>query len=294
MSRYIDGHLDSTTLQALLDGGLSTLEAHMAGVHLAGCPACQEALESWRPLFERLESLGRKVPSPTFRTDVLERFTAEHADQEARFGTSDHLTSDVLLDLLDRRLEATRRSRVQEHVDACPRCHAELRSWRHLLGSLDRLGHLPVPDGFKQRAYRRFKLSREMGVRARAGRLVRRVLPATRKGWATVAGIATAPATVVAAAIWVLFSNPLVTPQALLSFAEWKVGDAAAALTGGLADLLGQSLGAFRAFQVIDFVSGSPAAAGLAVLLFAVLSVSALWILYRNLFTNPRTSYAGA
>jgi anti-sigma factor RsiW len=62
-----------------------------------------------------------------------------------------HLTDEHIQDWLDGRLRASESARTEAHVEACPRCHAEVEEWRALLGELAELGELAPHAGFSGR-----------------------------------------------------------------------------------------------------------------------------------------------
>ena len=59
-----------------------------------------------------------------------------------------HLTDERIQDWLDGRLSASEAARIEEHVDGCPRCRAEVEGWRSLMGDLSVLGELSPRSGF--------------------------------------------------------------------------------------------------------------------------------------------------
>jgi anti-sigma factor RsiW len=62
-----------------------------------------------------------------------------------------HLTDEHIQDWLDGRLTAPEAAQTEAHVDACPRCRAEVDGWRALLGELAGLGELAPHAGFSGR-----------------------------------------------------------------------------------------------------------------------------------------------
>lgn len=303
-------HLDAPTLQALLDGELSREAVRAVREHVAGCGSCRTQFESWQTVFECLDGMEYVHAPFGFADRVMTRWQESAVEVQvagelspalaAGVPSTGHPSGDLILGLLDGALPHEQSERIQSHLAACQTCEQERRTWSGLVAQLDGLGHVNPPPGFAARTMRaagvkrQVRRSRRMVVGLRAARIARRVLPATRKGWAAVAGLATAPATVAAAVIWVVFSNPLVTPSALFSFLGWKLGDGLGAVGSTALDLAGQSLAAFQAFQVVDFLTSSPALAALSALAFTAMTASAAWVLYRNLFSNQRLHYARA
>jgi anti-sigma factor RsiW len=63
-----------------------------------------------------------------------------------RFQRDHNWTPDHLSDFVDGDLSARGRSRLQRHVDKCPDCYRALVTLQRML---DRLHHIPGPDGAK-------------------------------------------------------------------------------------------------------------------------------------------------
>ena len=63
-------------------------------------------------------------------------------------GSLPHLTDERIQDWLDGRLSASEVARIEGHVDACPRCRAEVEGWQSLMGELSVLGELSPRSGF--------------------------------------------------------------------------------------------------------------------------------------------------
>jgi anti-sigma factor RsiW len=59
-----------------------------------------------------------------------------------------HLTDERIQDWLDGRLSASEAARIEDHVDACPRCRAEVEGWQALMGELSVLEELAPRSGF--------------------------------------------------------------------------------------------------------------------------------------------------
>jgi hypothetical protein len=118
-----------------------------------------------------------------------------------------------------------------------------------------------------------------------------RVLPATRRGWALLLGLALAPALPIFALIAWLVTNPMVTPAGLWNVATEWLGDAAwsafVSLTGGVVE----SNAVVNAHAIITRILATPIELllGAGLLLGVGIPLSA-WILYRTLRTPTRGS----
>jgi anti-sigma factor RsiW len=91
------GHLNSETLNALLDAELPPIDAQVAQLHLAGCHACALRVLSATQLKAATARAGQRFAPPP---EVLTRLTAHHQSQQlkhtARLYTFPHLAWSVL------------------------------------------------------------------------------------------------------------------------------------------------------------------------------------------------------
>ena len=63
----------------------------------------------------------------------------------------DHLSDERIQDWLDGRLAASETGRIEEHLDHCPRCRAEVEGWQAMMGELAGLEEIAPPAGFSGR-----------------------------------------------------------------------------------------------------------------------------------------------
>jgi anti-sigma factor RsiW len=312
-------HTSADRLQALLDGALPPRERARVEEHLAGCARCAEELDGWRLLFEELSALPRHAPAQGFQARVMASVALPSA---APLGERlrrrilallpsprpEHPGSERLQDFLDGALPAGQAGRLVAHLDACEACASEADAWRAVYARLGALPELAPRAGFADRVMAAVRLTSPAmaetesrapavaGLRlpdwrralAVAGRVVPRVLPKTRRAWAALAGVAVTPAVTVGLVLYTLFSHPTLTPQALISFAIWKITELAAVTWGGLTAL------AFDAGQVVgvDALARSlfeaPVMLAGGALAYSFVCALALRVLYKNLWGQRR------
>lgn len=285
-------HLHTAELQALLDGRLSREEILVAEGHLASCARCRGEYARWTGLFGAMSSLPALRPRADFADRVLDRvagirpLVAAAAVPAAVDGW--HPTPEELLDAVDGVMPAEADARVRQHLAACSACAADHTRWEGLFTRLAELPQAAPAPGFAARVLAQVPAARPRTVRgrvqllaARSGAALARIHP---RGWAAIAGVATAPAAVAALLLWSLFSNPMVTASAVARYAGWKLLEWSAAAWSPIATLL-----ATIDPQRIQALS-SPATLAGGFLLFSALTLIALWVLYRNLLIPHRSS----
>jgi anti-sigma factor RsiW len=295
-------HVSAERLQAFLDGELPPGEVAQAEAHLAGCRRCAEELEGWRALFQDLAALPAYAPARRFADRVLaaalprERRTLAGRLRAGLAGLRPaprgaHLPGDLLQDLADGALAGRREAHARAHLDACAACASEFRAWRTIHARLARLERFGPAPGFAERVLARLHRApvpepvpawRRLVVAA--GSLV----PRTRRAWAAVSGVALAPAITAALVLYAVFSHRTLTPQALASFAAWKLGDLFALASGGLgsAALRGSQL--LGMDFLVEAVLDAPWIVAGGALLYSIVSVLALRVLYKNLSSGHR------
>lgn len=202
---------------------------------------------------------------------------------------TDHPSEQLLQEHADGVLAAAELAGVEAHLAACARCRAELEAWRLVFAELAELPRLAPSAGFAERVMARVVVPLPLRVRVLA-RLRRWLdtlfpLPATPRTWATAAAAAAVPLTAVTGLGYWVLSYPRVTPGTLAAYLVWRVRDAAVALLGRMSAGLLDSELAYRAYAILEPLVQSPGAALLAAASFSALTVLALWVLYRNLFT---------
>jgi anti-sigma factor RsiW len=297
-------HLTAEQIQELLDRGLAPGEEPAVQEHLAACARCQSEVEAWHGLFAGLGSLAALDPGPAFSVAVMERVPLRRplparirgwlgARSRVPGGLAVHVPVTDLQDYLEGVLPTRRSSRVEAHLAACGGCRRELAEWEGLADSLAALGRLGPTAGFGERVMTQLRRPVPVPVpflHAFPRRVVawaRSLLPRTRKGWATVAGVASAPTITLAALGFELFSRPLLSAEAFLTYLAWKASDLSGALLSAAGDALLESVAVFRVYTLLESASASPLLVGMGGLALSLLSTGSIWVLYKNLLTTP-------
>lgn len=307
-------HVGAEAMQALLDGGLGRTEAHAAREHIDSCARCGSEFEAWSTLYRRLGRMEELAPSPDFAARVLDglpRPEARRPPLVARISSwlglgrptkpvriQGHLDVESIQDLLDGALEPARTAAMEAHLDGCRLCREDVDGWRGLMVRLEDLPRLEPSPVFAVRVMAHVRVQR-VAAMARPSLRERMVTwlalnPRTRKRLAAMAGAGVTPAVTVALVAWTVFSHPLVTPANLLSFVWLKAQSVAAGLAGAVAAHVGQSGTLARLFELLEPLTRSAEAAAATATLLGALTVTAAWVLYRNLFApdSPEHGYA--
>jgi anti-sigma factor RsiW len=306
-------HLSAELMQGFLDEEVSPREADRVRSHAASCARCRSELDAWKTLFADLGELGEIAPHAGFRERVLhalpsfaepapvsvrERLTRWlpkplRVRREQGSGVAvTHPAPGPLQDFLEGLLPRTEALRIEGHLHACRDCRREVEGWRNVLVKLDSLpAFSPSPElGERVMAHVRVQLAAQTARPSPAERLqlfLGSVTPKTRKRMAAVAGAGITPAVTLALVAYVVFSHPLVTPGNLLSFLWLRGSERLVGLMGGVLDRVTESALLLRTFEGMETLIGSPASAALAVTGVAALTLSATWVLYRNVLATP-------
>ena len=297
-------HLSPEEAQAFLDGQLAPEGRRRAEEHLGRCARCAAELETWRTLFEELEDLPVLAPAAGFTERVLGGLEVTAPPSlPARVGSrlrgllpvaQGHPGNDRLQDFVEGLLPARRAARVRTHLEACGACAHEAIAWQGLLARLDGVERFAPSADFPDRVMAHVHVkapAREVArapewrrALARAGRLV----PHSRRAWAALSGVALTPAVTLGLLLWTLVAHPTLTLGALASFAWWKTTALAASAWRALASAAVESTGLFEVYTFVDSLVSSPALLAMTFLAVSAGTLSAAWILYRNLLsTHP-------
>lgn len=301
-------HLSGERIQEWLEGGVPAGDAARIQAHLDGCARCRAEVQAWEALLRDLATLPALSPREGFRGRVLDavgrtqptrlplaaRVRAALSARTGRRAALAHPDGARIQQLLDGSLRGRRAGPLREHLAACADCREEARAWGALMKGLDALPRLEPAPGFADAVMARVRVPQAAPARAA---LARRLLdraralagPRHRTAWAAAAGVAFTPAVTVGLVAYVVFSHPLVTVGSLLSFVGIKGGAAIDALAAGVTGGLVESAALFRAWTAVDALARSPATAGAGLLAFSALTLTAAWVLYRNLFVAPST-----
>ena len=318
-------HLTSEEIQDLLDRALPLREDARIREHLSSCVRCRSEVEAWSTLFGELGSLQDLAPSPAFSRGVLEKLPVREplgtrirgwlAARVPGRAASGHISPEGIQDYLDHLLPASRRATVETHLGSCTPCRQEVVSWARVFGSLGDVGRVAPSPGFAAEVMARVRvparvpvpspravaapqpfpvgwLARRMAgvvpvVVAQAMALARRALPETRRGWAIAGGVASAPTITLVALLYLVFSRPLLTAEAFLSYASWKVSAFGASLVNLLTDRVLASASVYRLLELLETLAVSPLLMGAGGLAFSFLCGISAWVLHRNLFAAP-------
>ncbi|HSW30869.1 MAG TPA: zf-HC2 domain-containing protein [Longimicrobiales bacterium] len=293
-------HPGAEEIQALLEGDLPAGESARLEEHLASCGRCAAELEGWRIVFRELAELPPLAPSAAFGDRVLAGVTLPEprslaARVRSLLGVPErgrHLAGDRLQDFVDGLLPARQAAGVQAHLDSCPVCAADTEAWRTTFARLGDLDRLSPDRGFADRVMAHVRVPAPTPERApewrRALGWARGLVPRTRRAWAAISGVAVTPAVTLGLVIWTLASHPTLTAGALASFVWWKASALAAVAWEALAAYAVQSAGLFEVFSFVGSLAWSRSALAGALVALSLGTVTATWVLYRNLFT-PRS-----
>lgn len=143
-----------------------------------------------------------------------------------------HLSEWTLEQLAEGMLSENEHQSAMTHVEGCPRCAAEMDSFRTLFTALSGLPRFaPSPD-FSDAVISRIRIGPQPSP---AMQRLRRWLPVTRRGWMLLAGAIVAPALPVLGLVIWLFSQPMISAGALLEWGSRWGSDATSAVTGTFA-----------------------------------------------------------
>jgi len=300
-------HLTAERIQAFLDDALSRDDRAEIQEHATFCGRCHAELETWQLLYSELGELPELSPAPNFRDRVLAGLDVAvpaAPAEKRRYGwlrrravkAAEHLNPERLQDYVEGLLPAPQMARISTHLEACGGCRGEEEQWRSLIQGIEKLPEMAPSRAFASHVMGQIRIGRLVRpVAARTNRayaLARalawagRLIPQTQKAWAVISGIALTPVTVVALLTYAVFSNPLVTPEGLVSFFWWRISGGAAALGGLLVDGFVESGIAFYAYTSLDLLAGAPAVTAMVAVSFAAATSLSGWVLYRNLMTT--------
>lgn len=299
-----DRHPGEGALQGLLDGSLPEGEAERVRGHVSSCARCSAEMEAWELLFHGLADLEDIGPSADFVDRVMTSLPREPETRPlgarvrewlgvGRPGVEwvDHLNAARAQDLLDGALPRRELAAVEQHLHGCRLCREEVDGWRSLMMQLDGVPTLAPSPIFGERVMAHVRVRNAVAtarptvgerLRAWAGEFAVR----NRRRMAALAGAAVTPAVTMALVAYVVFSHPLVTIGNLISF-FWLKGQEA--ISASASALLGEVLQSGVVVMTIDVTRGLIATPSMALTLFALFGIgtlTAFWILYRNLIAT--------
>lgn len=306
MSEHRIEHPSSELLQAYAGGEIEPDRGRAVEAHLDGCARCRSELEAWSLVFADLATLRDLGPAPGFAERVMEQVELPAPAPRrvvdrvrrlllARASTAParHLTVDGIQDFVDRRLGRRVRQRVEAHLAACGGCRQSVVDWAPVFEALGDLPELAPATGFVDAVMARVRVEAVAAAAANPepswGRRLatwgRRLVPATRKGWALAGGAAVAPAVGVVALVAAVTLHPLLTFADLAVFARWRLTDVIAGLGSAAVDVLTRNSLVFGLWEAAVAAAQAP---GVALAGFAAVwsvTLAAAWVLYRIVIT---------
>lgn len=306
-----DRHLSVELMQGFLDGEVSPREAERVRTHTASCARCRSELDAWQTLFVDLGALEEVGPSPEFgervlhglpvlpgrRPSLVRRLATalvrpfRSGPRTVAGGASAHPASGLLQDFVEGVLPKPEALRIEGHLHACGSCRSELDGWRHLMVRLEGLPTLAPTADLAERVMAHVRV--QLALRAATPTLAERwqlaasrITPRMRRRFAALAGAGVTPAVSLGFLVYVVFSHPLVTPRSLLSFLWLRGSDRVGTLGGGVLSSVAQNPLAVSAYDAVALLLGSPASVALALAGVAGLTLSATWVLYRNVLAS--------
>lgn len=311
MARTHMAHLSPDRLQEYVEGLLPRAAAESVARHLSTCDACHGETLAWSDLFRSLSDLPEFTPGDAFADRVLDRVAPEprlglvarmrrRLSRRTAAAPSGHLAPERLQDFVEGLLPRPQMARVRAHLESCAHCHAEAEAWSGLMAGLSRVPRLSPADGFADRVMARVQPRAAVAVapaaRARTWlpELVSGLLPSTRRSWAMASTVAMAPATALTVLGVYLFTRPQVTPSSLLLYAWWNVTEGVAWMTAWAGTALSGIPLVARAQAVLLELAAAPSLMVGAAFSFSVMTLLAVWVLYRNVLSPPveRRKYA--
>lgn len=272
-------------------GGLERL-APADALHravLAGLDTAADALAD-RRLDALLSALDRFSPSPAFAARVMASWRAQGSAAGAH--VVDAEVEALLAGLGHYEPTPAFAARVMQDWRTETAGHTALEA--EIDGVFAGLGHFDPSPAFAQRVMAGVHVAAPVAARGKqqvplaalvrkAAAFAGRMVPRTRNAWAVISGVAVTPVSVMALLAYTIFSNPLATPANLAQFAWWRVSAGASLVADTIQGLLLDSSAAMQAYSAFEYVGSSPLVAAGGAVSFALLTCSALFVLYKNL-----------
>jgi len=306
----VQGHVAAGTLQDFVEGALAAREAARIEEHLEICAECTTEAVAWTGVMTRLRGLDSFDPEAGFVERVMAHVEVPVAlPLAARIrsrvssligaGTTEHISADLLQDLIDDVLPARAMARIRSHVDGCGECSSEIEAWRDVAGRLEGLAAFAPSEAFADQVMARVQLPQATVAvtrRKAAARVLAtawRLVPQTREAWAALSGVAVTPAVVAGLVFYAVFSHPTLTLGSLVSFTWWQVTDLAVVGFAAFSAAAVQSAEVFGAYSLFETLAGAPVMVAGGVLAYSMVCALAMRVLYTNLIPNrPDGRYA--
>ena len=147
-----------------------------------------------------------------------------------------HLPDQTLEQLAEGTLPAAEAALARAHLEACGRCFAELEGYQSLFAMLGQLPRFAPSPVFADAVMARVRVAQqESPVVA----WLKRLVPSTKRGWALIGVVVTAPAAPIALIMAWLLTQPLLSPVTLW---QWAWPQMQSAGQAALAWVMGQAL----------------------------------------------------
>jgi len=302
-------HVASGVLQDFVEGALAAREAVRVEDHLEICAQCTTEAAAWTGVMSRLQGLESFHPEAGFADRVMRHVELPvevpmaariKKGVSALFGApSQHVSAELLQDLVDDVLPARAAARIQKHIDGCSPCASEADAWQTVAGQLEGLAAFAPSSDFADQVMARVQVPEprvalaRRAVASRALSAAWRLIPQTREAWAALSGVAVTPAVIAGVLFYAVFSHPTLTMGSLVSFAWWQVTDMALLGFAAISSAAVQSAGTFGVYSLFETLAGAPMMVAGGVLAYSMVCALAMRVLYRNLNPNrPAGRYA--
>lgn len=306
------GHPSPDEIQDYLEGELSARQEAWVRGHLDVCARCREEVQDWKVLFHDLADLAELAPGDGFSEGVLARLGPAPAPALRgrwwslgllrRWEAGRHLSHSAFQEYLEGRLGRRAQARADAHLAACSTCRVKMTAWQRLWRKLAGLEHFAPRPGFADSVLLHLRAQAvESGgsvrypaaASARWARGAQSLLPLSPRSWAVAGGVAMVPALLVASLAWEIFSHPLVSIEATVTYLTWKASSAlAAALAAAGGGPAGNLLLAML-YALFQGATQAPWLIGAGSFFFSASCAGSAWLLYRHL-TSPRESHRHA
>ncbi len=201
-----------------------------------------------------------------------------------------HPTPERLEALVEETLDPGDRAALEMHVATCARCSVEVDELRSLFAALGALPEMAPSARFADRVMTRVRVRRP--ALAWANAWIERITPQSTRGWAAATAVFALPVLGASLLVLWLMAQPGVSAQGLLTVTSNLVGSAASSAWQWTWIRLAGSGIAATAIELFQFVASvGRGEIGLAMVMFATLTIGSIYVLYQNLFrTTPRRS----
>jgi anti-sigma factor RsiW len=310
MDDILQNHLSAEDLQSFLEGELTDTKHSEAEQHLELCRYCSAELGAWQSLFTTLGGLEAKEPQEGFQERVM---TGVHlpvpipiaARIRSRVGGliswiwDSHISNDRLQEHLAGSLSARQVARIYAHLRSCEACASQAKAWQSVFSRLDKLDRAELNEGFADRVMEGVRLSRRPTsgtseqVKGWAAWWDAVFVPQISRAWGVISVAGVISALALGFIVYLIFSDPLLTPGTLATYSWWQMTDALAWAITRLISLVMESGSVREVYNfsrgVADIMSMRVALGALG--LYSVGIVFALSVIYKQLILPRAASH---